>query len=216
MGATGFDPKVSLDDPEALTKIRRELKDAGAERIWYIADAFRAGLSVDGVFNLTNIDRWFTVQIEELVRLEEKVAEVGITGLNADFLRQLKRKGFADARLAKLAGVREAEIRKLRDQYDLHPVYKRVDTCAAEFATDTAYMYSTYEEECESNPSDREKSWSSAAARTVSVRVSNSTTVAYTPHWRCAKTVTKPLWLTVTRKPSPLITTLPTASTSSR
>ena len=158
VGATGFDPKVSLDDPEALTKIRRELKDAGAERIWYIADAFRAGLSVDGVFNLTNIDRWFLVQIEELVRLEEKVAEVGITGLNAEFLRQLKRKGFADARLAKLAGVREAEIRKLRDQYDLHPVYKRVDTCAAEFATDTAYMYSTYEEECEANPStDREK-----------------------------------------------------------
>ena len=158
VGATGFDPKVSLDDPEALTKIRRELKDAGAERIWYIADAFRAGLSVDGVFNLTNIDRWFLVQIEELVRLEEKVAEVGITGLNAEFLRQLKRKGFADARLAKLVGVREAEIRKLRDQYDLHPVYKRVDTCAAEFATDTAYMYSTYEEECEANPStDREK-----------------------------------------------------------
>lgn len=158
MGATGFDPKVSLDDPEALTKIRRELKDAGAERIWYIADAFRAGLSVDGVFNLTNIDRWFLVQIEELVRLEEKVAEVGINGLDADFLRTLKRKGFADARLAKLAGVREAEIRKLRDQYDLHPVYKRVDTCAAEFATDTAYMYSTYEEECESNPSvDRDK-----------------------------------------------------------
>ncbi|GHL76317.1 hypothetical protein ECZU34_40650 [Escherichia coli] len=156
VGATGFDPKVSLDDPEALTKIRRELKDAGAERIWYIADAF-ARACPDGVFNLTNIDRWFPVQIEELVRLEEKVAEVGITGLNADFLRQLKRKGFADARLAKLAGVREAEIRKLRDQYDLHPVYKRVDTCAAEFATDTAYMYSTYEEECESNPSDREK-----------------------------------------------------------
>jgi carbamoyl-phosphate synthase large subunit len=87
VGATGFDPKVSLDDPEALTKIRRELKDAGAERIWYIADAFRAGLSVDGVFNLTNIDRWFLVQIEELVRLEEKVAEVGINGLDADFLR---------------------------------------------------------------------------------------------------------------------------------
>lgn len=98
------------------------------------------------------------MQIEELVRLEEKVTEVGITGLNADFLRQLKRKGFADARLAKLAGVREAEIRKLRDQYDLHPVYKRVDTCAAEFATDTAYMYSTYEDECEANPSvDRDK-----------------------------------------------------------
>ncbi|MBZ4241533.1 hypothetical protein LAN32_24170, partial [Mycobacterium tuberculosis] len=83
---------------------------------------------------------------------------VGSNGLDADFLRTLERKGFADARRAKLAGVREAEIRKLRDQYDLHPVYKRVDTCAAEFATDTAYMYSTYEEECESNPSvDRDK-----------------------------------------------------------
>ncbi len=116
------------------------------------------------------------------------MAEVGINGLDADFLRTLKRKGFADARLAKLAGVREAEIRKLRDQYDLHPVYKRVDTCAAEFATDTAYMYSTYEEECESNrPLTAIKSWSSAAARTVSVRVSNSTTAAYTPRWRCAR-----------------------------
>lgn len=152
VGATGFDPKVDLDDPEALTKIRRELKEAGSDRIWYIADAFRAGLSVDGVFNLTNIDRWFLVQIEEIVRLEEKVSEVGIKGLSADFLRQLKRKGFADARLAKILNVKEHAIRQLREQYQLHPVYKRVDTCAAEFATDTAYMYSTYEEECEANP----------------------------------------------------------------
>ncbi|WP_311753768.1 carbamoyl-phosphate synthase large subunit [Proteus columbae] len=152
VGATGFDPKVDLDDPEALTKIRRELKEAGSDRIWYIADAFRAGLSVDGVFNLTNIDRWFLVQIEEIVRLEEKVSEVGIKGLSADFLRQLKRKGFADARLAKILNVKEPVIRQLREQYQLHPVYKRVDTCAAEFATDTAYMYSTYEEECEANP----------------------------------------------------------------
>lgn len=152
VGATGFDPKVDLDDPEALTKIRRELKEAGSDRIWYIADAFRAGLSVDGVFNLTNIDRWFLVQIEEIVRLEEKVSEVGIKGLSADFLRQLKRKGFADARLAKILNVKEPVIRQLREKYQLHPVYKRVDTCAAEFATDTAYMYSTYEEECEANP----------------------------------------------------------------
>lgn len=152
VGATGFDPKVDLDDPEALTKIRRELKEAGSDRIWYIADAFRAGLSVDGVFNLTNIDRWFLVQIEEIVRLEEKVSEVGIKGLSANFLRQLKRKGFADARLAKILNVKECAIRQLREQYQLHPVYKRVDTCAAEFATDTAYMYSTYEEECEANP----------------------------------------------------------------
>ncbi len=108
----------------------------------------------DGVFNLTNIDRWFLVQIEELVRLEEEVAELGINGLTKDFLRVLKRKGFADARLASLVGVSEAELRKLRQGYDLHPVYKRVDTCAAEFATDTAYMYSTYEDECESNPNN--------------------------------------------------------------
>lgn len=94
------------------------------------------------------------------MRLEEQVAEKGATALTADFLRTLKRKGFADARLAKLAGVSENEIRKLRDKYDLHPVYKRVDTCAAEFATDTAYayMYSTYDEECEANPNkDRDK-----------------------------------------------------------
>ncbi len=140
VGATGFDPKVRLDDPEALTVIRRELKDAGADRIWYIADAFRAGLSVDGVFNLANIDRWFLVQIEDLVRLEEQVAEAGINGLTPSFLRTLKRKGFADARLAKLVGVAESGIRKLRQSYSLHPVYKRVDTCAAEFATDTVYI----------------------------------------------------------------------------
>ena len=152
VAATGFDPKVDLNELESLTKIRRELKDAGAERIWYIADAFRAGMSVDGVFNLTNIDRWFLVQIEEIVRLEEKVAEFGINGLTVEFLRLLKRKGFADIRLAKLVGVSEAEMRKLRHKYKLHPVFKRVDTCAAEFATDTAYLYSTYEDECEANP----------------------------------------------------------------
>ncbi|MCR3755401.1 MAG: carbamoyl phosphate synthetase subunit beta [Sodalis sp. Psp] len=158
VGVSGFDPKVNLDDPEALTTIRRELKDAGSERIWYVADAFRAGISVDSVFNLTNIDRWFLVQIEELIKLEKDVAEQGITALNFDYLRLLKRKGFADARLAALVGVAEGEIRKLRESYNLHPVYKRVDTCAAEFATDTSYMYSTYDEECEANPhQDREK-----------------------------------------------------------
>ncbi|XPE40756.1 hypothetical protein ACNKHK_00195 [Shigella flexneri] len=96
--------------------------------------------------------------------------------------------GFADARLAKLAGVREAEIRKLRDQYNLHPVYKRVDTCAAEFATDSAYMYSTYEDECEANPSSTAiKSWRWVVVQTVSVRAFSSTTAAYTLHWRCVK-----------------------------
>ncbi|CUX95876.1 Carbamoyl-phosphate synthase large chain [Candidatus Mikella endobia] len=152
VGVNGLDPKLNLDDPEALIMLRRELKNVGSERIWYIADAFRAGMSIDGVFNLTNIDRWFLVQIEELIKLENEVSDKGINALNADYLRQLKRKGFSDARLATLLGITETEIRKLRQSYNLHPVYKRVDTCAAEFATDTAYMYSTYDEECESYP----------------------------------------------------------------
>ena len=156
-GKTGFDPMLDLNAPDALTRIRHELQDAGSDRIFYIADAFRAGLSMDGVFRLTKIDPWFLVQIEELVKLEEQVKERGMAGLDADFLRSLKRKGFSDARLAKLLGVAEGEVRKLRARHNIFPVYKRVDTCAAEFATDTAYMYSTYEEECEANPSSREK-----------------------------------------------------------
>ncbi|MGV3344796.1 carbamoyl-phosphate synthase large subunit [Enterobacteriaceae bacterium LUAb1] len=158
VGVSGFDPKVHPDDPDTLIRLRRELKEAGAERIWYVADAFRIGMSVDSVFNLTSIDRWFLVQIEELVRLEEKVAQGGANRLDRAFLRVLKRKGFSDMRLAALTGMAESEIRKRRQQYNLYPVYKRIDTCAAEFATDTAYMYSTYEDECESNPHhDRDK-----------------------------------------------------------
>lgn len=153
VGATGFDPRINPDLDESLTQIRYELKEAGAERIWYIADAFRVGMSVDGVFNLTNIDRWFLVQIEELVRLESQLVELGgMAGLQPEYLRFLKRKGFSDARLATLLGVSETEIREFRYSNGIYPVYKRVDTCAAEFATDTAYMYSTYEEECEATP----------------------------------------------------------------
>ncbi|GGI72755.1 carbamoyl-phosphate synthase large subunit [Shewanella gelidii] len=157
VGKNGLNPEVDLEEHDALSRIRHELKEPGAERIWYIADAFRAGLSVDGIFRLTNIDPWFLVQIEELIQLESQVTDAGLSGLNEDFLRRLKRKGFADARLAELLGVSESEIRKLRHKHELYPVYKRVDTCAAEFATNTAYMYSTYEEECEANPSEREK-----------------------------------------------------------
>ncbi|KKA44292.1 MULTISPECIES: carbamoyl-phosphate synthase large subunit [unclassified Salinivibrio] len=157
VGAAGFDEMVNLDDDTALTKIRHELKEPGAERIWYIADAFRAGMSVDGVFNLTNIDRWFLVQIEDIVKHEQQVREQGFAGLNKAALRQLKRKGFSDVRLATLLGVSEIEVRKLRDKFQIHPVYKRVDTCAAEFSSDTAYMYSTYDEECESQPTNKKK-----------------------------------------------------------
>ncbi len=128
-----------------------------AERIWYVADAFRAGMSVDEVFDLTHIDRWFLVQIEELVKDEEKVKTLGLSSIDRELMYKLKRKGFSDARLAKLLGVTEKNLRSHRHKLKVLPVYKRVDTCAAEFATDTAYMYSTYEEECEANPSSREK-----------------------------------------------------------
>ncbi|MDA9556390.1 carbamoyl-phosphate synthase large subunit [Vibrio sp.] len=157
VGVDGFDEMVDLDDPDALSKIRHELKEAGAERIWYIADAFRAGMSVDGVFNLTQVDRWFLVQIEDIVRLEEEIKAGGFGRLKEETLRKLKRKGFSDARLSTLLGVSESEIRRLRNQFDIHPVYKRVDTCAAEFSSDTAYMYSSYDEECEAQPTDNDK-----------------------------------------------------------
>ena len=157
VGVNGLDPIIDIEDNDALSRIRHELKEPGAERIWYIADAFRAGLSLEEIFKLTNIDPWFLVQIEELLNLETQVKESGMSSMDKDFLYKLKRKGFADSRLAALLGVSESEMRKLRYRHEIYPVYKRVDTCAAEFSTDTAYMYSTYEEECEANPTNRDK-----------------------------------------------------------
>lgn len=159
VGATGFDPKIAdYADESQLAIIRRELQEAGGERIWYIADAFRAGFSLDEVFNLTNIDRWFLIQIEQLIQIESSLAKKTLTQLDKDAFLQLKRKGFSDARIAKLLGEKEQAVRTLRQKFNIHPVYKRVDTCAAEFATDTAYLYSTYEQECEAKPQwDRKK-----------------------------------------------------------
>ncbi len=153
VGASGFDPKIdNYRDEKNLAKIRYELQEAGAERIWYIADAFRAGMQLDEVFLLTHIDRWFLVQIEELVNIENNLTQKSLNQLDYDALWQLKRKGFSDLRLATLLNVKEQAVRDLRHQFNLHPVYKRVDTCAAEFATNTAYLYSTYEQECEAQP----------------------------------------------------------------
>ncbi|MEK9712338.1 MAG: carbamoyl-phosphate synthase large subunit [Thalassolituus sp.] len=157
VGATGFDPKVDPADAAARDTVIAQLVTPQAERIWYVADAFRLGMTVEEVFNFTKIDRWFLVQIEDLVKEEQKVAETALTALDFDAVYRLKRKGFSDARLAKLMGISEKAFRKHRQKLNVRPVYKRVDTCAAEFATDTAYMYSTYEEECEANPTDREK-----------------------------------------------------------
>ena len=157
VGVNGFDEKIAVGTPDAEDKLRLELKVPGAERIWYVADAFRHGMSVAQVFEYTAIDPWFLVQIEDIVKAEEQVRQMGFGGLNADTMRQLKRKGLSDLRLATLLGVSQKELRKRRWALGVYPVYKRVDTCAAEFSTSTAYMYSTYEDECEANPSTRDK-----------------------------------------------------------
>ncbi|KAA0873685.1 carbamoyl-phosphate synthase large subunit [Nitrincola tapanii] len=157
VGATGFDPIVDLSAEDARSDIVRELQQPGSERIWYIGDAFRLGMSVNEIYQLSGVDPWFLVQIEDLIKEEALVSEKSLSDLNYDLLWRLKRKGFSDARLASLLGVSEKQLRKHRHALNIRPVFKRVDTCAAEFATDTAYMYSTYEEECEANPSDREK-----------------------------------------------------------
>ncbi len=156
-GMRGLDEIVDLKSKGAKDKILREIRQPGAERIRYLADAFRLGMSMQEIFEATAIDPWFLVQIEELIKLEEEVREGGIDSLDASRMRYLKRKGFADGRLGILAGVPAKELRKKRHALGVRPVYKRVDTCAAEFATSTAYLYSTYEEECESNPTDRKK-----------------------------------------------------------
>jgi len=157
IGVDGFDEFIDINGEDAAETLRRELRRPSAERVFYVGDAFRLGMSLDEVHELTKIDPWFLVQIEELIHLEKEVAALGLDGLDEHFVRKLKRKGFSDRRLAKILGVSEDLFRKLRHDHGIRPVYKRVDTCAAEFATSTAYMYSTYEEECEANPSDRDK-----------------------------------------------------------
>ena len=156
-GATGLDEKLTGDGARDRGKLVRELTQAGSERIWYVGDAFRHGMSVEEVFEATHIDRWFLVQIADLIAEEAKVRERGLAGLDVANLRRLKRKGFSDARLARLCATPEAEVRAHRHAAGVRPVYKRVDSCAAEFAATTAYLYSTYEEECEAEPSDRRK-----------------------------------------------------------
>jgi carbamoyl-phosphate synthase large subunit len=157
VGVNGLDPIVDLDDPEAKNKIVYELREPGAERIWYIGDAFRLGMSVDEIFALTNIDPWYLVQLEEIVQLEALITRLGLSEIDANLMRTLKRKGFADARIAELTNVAESDVRDVRSKFNVLPVYKRVDTCAAEFSTSTAYMYSSYDEECEAQASDKDK-----------------------------------------------------------
>ncbi len=152
VGVDGLNQKTT--DRE---KLQVELGEPGPERIWYVGDAFAQGFSLDEVHNITKIDPWFLAQIKEIVDIELALEQKTVADLDHGLLWELKRRGFSDRRLAFLLDTAEAEVRKLRHQLNVRPVYKRVDTCAAEFSTDTAYMYSTYEQECESQPTDKKK-----------------------------------------------------------
>jgi len=157
IGKYGLCNHIDLDEEGAAKTIKNELRQPGAERIWYLADAFRSGMTMGDIHDITKIDPWFLVQIEDIIKQEELLRAEGSDSLDTDRMRSLKRKGFSDRRMADLLGIPEAQMREKRHELGVRPVYKRVDSCAAEFASSTAYMYSTYEEECESQPSDKEK-----------------------------------------------------------
>ncbi|MDX5363124.1 MAG: carbamoyl-phosphate synthase large subunit [Pseudazoarcus pumilus] len=152
VGVYGLD-EVETDRED----LEHELIYPGAQRIWYVGQAFREGYTLEQVFNLTKIDPWFLAQIEDIVATEKTLAGRSLKAIAADELRALKRKGFSDRRIAKLLGADETAVRLHRHALGVRPVYKRVDTCAAEFATSTAYMYSTYEDECEARPTGKRK-----------------------------------------------------------
>jgi len=157
-GLDGLGEMLALPlSEENAAKLEYELRSPGADRLLYTADAFRAGWPIERVYELTRIDPWFLAQIEDLVREEAQLRAGGAARMDAARLRALKRKGFSDSRLARLTGLSEASVRQRRHDWGIRPVYKRVDTCAAEFSTATAYMYSTYEEECEAAPTQRRK-----------------------------------------------------------
>jgi len=157
IGISGFDPILDNEVSNAQEVLLRELKDPGCDRVRYIGDAFRLGMTVDELFEHTHVDRWYLIQIEDIIKEEMALASMSLDNLDREKLYSLKRKGFSDERLATVMGITEDEVRDKRYALDIHPVYKRVDTCAAEFRSTTAYMYSCYEEECEANVSDRKK-----------------------------------------------------------
>jgi carbamoyl-phosphate synthase large subunit len=160
IGVNGFNPKLKyldLTTDSVKSELRIKLNTPSPDRLWYVADAFRAGWSLEEVHDFTAIDPWFLVQIENLIDEETSIAAGGLGFLDYERLLCIKRKGFSDARIAELLDLSEDEIRQHRHKLNIRPVYKRVDSCAAEFAVSTAYMYSTYEEECEAQPSDKQK-----------------------------------------------------------
>ncbi len=151
------DANCLIEYSNNIDEIIKELREPGPNRIWYVGDAFRQGLSIDEVFQHSKIDPWFLNQIKDLIITEQEIKTFKINTLSHLKIYEVKRKGFSDSRIAYLMGCNESEIRNFRHKNGLHPVYKRVDTCAAEFETKTAYLYSTYEETCEANPSNNKK-----------------------------------------------------------
>ncbi len=156
-GLTGLNSTLDDNDADALTTLRGELAIPGPDRLWFVADAFRQGFSLEKVYRLSGIDLWFLTQIQDLVNCENKIKSLGLGKLDAATLRQLKRKGFSDAYIAQLLSVSEQSVRELRQTQGVRPVFKRVDTCAAEFPTTTAYLYSSYEQFCEAEPTTKKK-----------------------------------------------------------
>ena len=158
-GYDGFDEVLDKhDSPDLLqSTLKSELREPGPQRLWFLAEAIRCGFDVEQLYSLTHIDRWFLRQIDSLLTVESCVQELTLGQIDAALMMQLKRKGFSDRRLARLLAVEEQAVRQRRWQQAIHPVYKRVDSCAAEFDSTTAYLYSTYEEECEAVPTDRRK-----------------------------------------------------------
>ena len=154
---SGLDPIIDISADDARGKIRSELLSAGADRIFYVADAFRMGMSIKEVFDLSKIDPWFLAQIEDLVLSEENILGVSVKEIDAEVMFQLKQKGFSDKRLSQLLNCSEEDLRNRRELLKVKPVFKRVDSCAAEFDTQTAYLYSTYQSECEANPTKNKK-----------------------------------------------------------
>ena len=154
---SGLDPIIDITADDSKAKIRSELLSAGAERIFYLADAFRMGMTLQNAFELSKIDPWFLAQVEDIVLSEKSIEGKEIEDIQPEAIRELKQKGFSDKRLSEILNCTEEVFRKKRLALDIQPVFKRVDSCAAEFDTETAYLYSTYQSECEANPSDNKK-----------------------------------------------------------